>query len=288
MKILITGCTGLIGGHVYKYLLNRGFDVYGTRFNTITDAQKKLFKVDLTSKEESNSHLSQINPDIIIHAAAVLPNSYNSEESAIAASKNQLIDKYVIDYCQKNSTRLVYISSAHIYNREEALPSLTESSPIFPEGSYLQQKYESEKRIRVALKDYLIIRVSSPFGGALKKGVIKIFIDKALNNEDITLYGRGERIQDFISVKDIALIVEELVLKNVNGIYNVSSGEPVSMRQLALLVIEVTRSNSKLVFDESKVELSLNNNFSNKKLLSVIDGVLKYDIRDGIVDIIKK
>ena len=288
MRILVTGCTGLIGSSVYKCLLKKKADVYGLCYSRTTDSNENVFKVDLASEEESIIGISQISPDIIIHTAAVLPSSHNSEESSIVASKNHLIDKHIIDYCQKHSTRLVYTSSAYIYNREETLSSLTESSTIHPEGSYLQQKYESEKRIKTSLKDYLILRVSSPFGAELKKGVIKVFIDKALNNDHITLYGNGERVQDFISVQDVALIIEELVFKNVNGIYNLSSGEPISMKQLALWVIELTESKSKLIFDESKVDLYLNNNFSNKKLLSDIDGSLKYNVRDGIVDIILK
>lgn len=289
VKILITGCTGLIGGHVYKYLSNRSFDVYGTCFNSTTDTQKKLFKLDLTSKEESKSYLSQIKPDIIIHAAAVLPNSHNSEETPIAASKNFLIDKHVTDYCQQNNAYLVYLSSAYVYNRTDSSPfPLSESSPIFPEGEYLNQKFLSEKRIIRELKKHLILRLSSPFGMGMRKRVMKTFLNKAINNENITLFGAGEKVQDFIYVKNIGLIVEELILKEIFGVFNLVSGKSISMKDLAILIINLTKSNSELIFEQSEAEFFVNNNFSNKKLISVLDNGMKYDLHDGIVDMLLK
>ena len=60
------------------------------------------------------------------------------------------------------------------------------------------------------------------------------------------------------------------------------------MKDLAILIINLTKSNSELIFEQSEAEFFVNNNFSNKKLISVLDNGMKYDLHDGIVDMLLK
>ena len=122
----------------------------------------------------------------------------------------------------------------------------------------------------------------------MRKRVMKTFLNKAINNENITLFGAGEKVQDFIYVKNIGLIVEELILKEIFGVFNLVSGKSISMKDLAILIINLTKSNSELIFEQSEAEFFVNNNFSNKKLISVLDNGMKYDLHDGIVDMLLK
>ena len=77
----------------------------------------------------------------------------------------------------------------------------------------------------------------------MRRGVVLArFITAALSGQPIELWGDGSREQDFISVRDIAAAMALAVGSGLSGVYNVASGRPVTMRELARRVLEQTGS----------------------------------------------
>jgi UDP-glucuronate decarboxylase len=76
--------------------------------------------------------------------------------------------------------------------------------------------------------------------------VLTKFIKLALRNESILLHGSGNRMQDFTNTRDIAEMINELILNQNthHGIFNLSAGMPISMKELANRIIKLTGSNS--------------------------------------------
>lgn len=289
MKILVTGCQGLIGSSIYHHLSSSYEHVYGACRTNKAVADKHIVGFDLTSEEVATYNLNQINPDVVIHTAAVLPDVYTSERAIAAADKNRLIDQHVIDFCQKNDRTLVYFSGAYVYDRVASNSALTEEATINPEGPYLCQKAEAEGKIIASVPNHLIFRTSSPIGSKMRKeNVLMNFLEKAMKNEPITLYGEGERLQNFIYVKEIAQVVEKMVFQKQTGIFNLVSNASVSMKELALLLIDQVNSRSEIVLDVSKKETWVNNNFSNEKLVSALGKELSYTLERAITEIINE
>jgi len=84
------------------------------------------------------------------------------------------------------------------------------------------------------------------------KSVINIFIERALNNLDINVYGYGKREQNFIYIKDVIQAIEICLNKisKISGIYSIVSEENTSMLELAHIIKRICNSTSKIVVGE--------------------------------------
>ena len=288
-KILVTGCTGLIGKVIYDNFLALGFNVAGFCRSQETNKENGGFKVDLSDKSQSQKYLEEVAPNVIIHAAAIIPKTYNSDEAELSAEQNAEIDNNIISYCKATGTRLVFLSSVYMYNRMDSETPLTETAPIVPEGPYLNQKYKSEKHIEELLSNHLILRISSPIGPQVKDHLVfKIFLNNALSGADITIGGDGSRVQDFIYVQDIADSIATLLEKEATGTFNMVHGTSSTMKGLAELIVSSTSSNSKILLDgKADAGAKINNRFSNEKLLSVM-GKGGFNLDKSIQEIIAK
>ena len=78
-------------------------------------------------------------------------------------------------------------------------------------------------------------RISSPYGiHQTYRNVFKVFMEKALNGEDLVIHGSGNRTQDFVSANDVAEAIQQFLESDITrGIYNICSAAPVSMKELA-------------------------------------------------------
>ena len=72
-RVLITGASGFMGSHLSKFLLDKGYDVYGTYFTPTTDKNKvkgKLEECDMRDREKVKEIIERVKPDKIYHLAA--------------------------------------------------------------------------------------------------------------------------------------------------------------------------------------------------------------------------
>jgi dTDP-glucose 4,6-dehydratase len=287
MDILVTGINGLIGGAVFNSLEGQGFYVFGT-YNTKGKyaSYKNCFQMDLIEGANQLTSCFPVKFDLVIHCAAYLPLNKSISEAEKCRSLNKIIDSHIFSYCKENDSRLFYMSGAYIYKRSPKFKS--ETDDIFPIGGYLIQKSISESQIHEQIKDFVILRISSPFGTNISKNVVmNVFIKKALNNEDILLHGLGERTQDFIYIKEIEEVIEKLIESDLKGVYNLVSSLPISMKELAETIVDISKSKSVIKYLKAEEGQSFNN-FSNHKLYESLNIEPKYNLAQAIKEIIQE
>ena len=126
-----------------------------------------------------------------------------------------------------------------------------EDSPTGSTDAYIKEKLWAETKIKKLSIPYVILRISAPYGPRQRsQTVLKTFIERALRNEDLYYYGTGSRTQDFTHIKDVANAVSEIVdRQNLKGVFNIASGNSISMKNLATLVLNTipTASNVKVL-----------------------------------------
>jgi UDP-glucose 4-epimerase len=250
-NILVTGAGGLIGSNITRYLANKNYNVfalYQKKPEIVNPFNWKCLSADLANEKEYIK-FNEIEFDVLIHCAAVIPKNFDGENSQKAAQINKDIDKNVMKLCEEKSIRMIYMSSFSIYglNHQEWKK---ESSLVTPIGSYTEEKYNFERDLLNSdIPNPIILRISSPYGrGQKHQTVLKTFIEKALNNEDIIYHGSGTREQDFINADDIAFAVEKIVENpKVDGIFNIASGSSLSMKEVAEIIVKTVGSNSKII-----------------------------------------
>jgi UDP-glucose 4-epimerase len=271
--ILVTGASGLIG-----YEVCRLFDEAGVGYAFTTNSNRvglcgNHLELDLRANEKLRGIAKSFNNGVIIHCAAVIPTGFAENESLIF-EENQKIDRNIVELALETGSRIIYLSSTSVYGKlvhspmnESMASNLTDLSP------YSEGKLNSEALVNSAGRNNIILRINAPYGVRQRtRTVLKIFIENALKHADLSYHGSGQRSQDFTHCHDIANLIVNCVDSPASGVFNVSFGQPISMRELAELVkAAIPGSRSRVVssgisdlqeeyralFDTSKARLQL-------------------------------
>lgn len=279
-KILITGVSGLVGSEICKNFLKNGCTVTGV----VNDADSKIshskyneIKLDLTKDKLTASNLF----DGVIHCAAVIPGQIKSEQELF--NKNTAIDNSVMEFCKLNNLKLIYFSTAYMY--QSPVAKLTEEEELKSnlQGYYLAKK-RGEENLASSKINYAIFRISSPYGNLAKqKNVMKLFADKIKAKESVTLNGNGARAQNFIHTDDIYKACLLALNNNKSGLYNLTYNKNYTMLDLANLIKKIYSSNSEIRFDTMKTDAEINLNFDNSKLKRELNWEPEMDLESGLI-----
>lgn len=262
MNLLVTGGAGFIGSHVAAAALKGGHSVTivddlssGKVTNVPKDARFVKDNINSCNWEEILSDV-----DTIFHAAAFVsaPESFDYLEKCY--DTNVKASWRLIKSCVgRKIKKLVFCSSSAIYKEQEA-PSCEADLPG-PSTPYGLTKLDVEHLLAIAKQEYgfsyAALRYFNVFGprqdvNSDYSAVIPIFINRALRNADLTIYGTGEQRRDFIYVTDVAHAVLTFAQNDICGVFNVGTGRDYSVLETADIVVRKTASNSKIRFESAR------------------------------------
>ena len=242
-RVVVTGAAGLIGGEVLGALTGADFETIAVTWDgsaAVPLGAAKAVSLDLR-RQESAGFLLALEPDAIVHAAAVVPQAHTGTEASVAGGENRIIDDLVLEVVASTGCFLVYVSSTSVYGCVST--RCTESSPIHPRGPYSEEKRRSEERVLGLGFTGTVLRVSAPYGRRQRNlTVLHKFIGQALRGDDLVYYGTGGREQNFTAVEDVSSAIVAALQVGVGGLFNIAGGEPITMRELAALVIQTVGS----------------------------------------------
>lgn len=255
MRILVTGANGFIGKYVCALLAKNAHYVIGVVRSEEQEPRMFFLDHDLVIPDLSESGslegAAAMQPEMVVHLAAMVPKSFEEPEALSAAEKNMQIDQTVFSFCQRNKVGLIYASSTSVYGLGDGRV-MKESDKTNPIGPYAAQKARSEEMGTALLPpqglQYTALRICAPYGPGQKTAtVLNIFVDRASGGLPLLYHGTGSRQQDFTYVEDIAAAVLFAAERKKSGIYNIAGGRPVSMRQLAEMVVHCIPNCSSIV-----------------------------------------
>jgi UDP-glucose 4-epimerase len=267
MRLIVTGAAGLIGSHLCDLLVEDGFNVIGIddlSFGNINNVSKKVdfHKIDL-AKENSLSSFNNI--DFICHLASYKKSFVAETSSYDVMDVNFGMTKEVLRYCKKNNTKLLFTSTSDVYGNSENFDENEQiilGPPNIQRYSYALSKFHSEQMILNEVCDKRIYAVIARiFGCASPRssktwsgGHLPMFIDRALKNQDIMIHGDGRQTRSMSHAIDIANGLKSMILKfnEINGeIINIGTDEQISIIDTAKIILELTNSKSKIIFQDS-------------------------------------
>lgn len=317
-KVLLVGGCGFIGHNLALKLLKNNFDV------NIVDSLgiNNLFSIDKEDVKNKNLYSSilknridlinnnnikfniqdardyhaisriydEINPDIIIHLAAVSHANKSNKDPHSTFDHSLRTLENTLDFAKNKKIHVIYISSSMVYgdfNNKE----VNENTSCNPIGIYGNLKYAGELIVKsynqVFDLPYTIIRPSALYGErCVSRRVGQIFIENAIQKMDITINGDGNEKLDFTYIEDLT---EGILLccqkkEAVNEIFNITYGNSRKINEL-VDVLKQEFTNVKILYSKKEKfmpERGTLNNDKAKKLLGffpsfpIEDGYLKY------------
>lgn len=259
-KVVVIGGAGFIGSQVVRELLNepvREVVVYdnltrGTKANlseSLNDRRVTLFEGDITQTDVLDAALR--GADYVFHLAALwLLHCYEYPRAAFQVNVEGTFN--VLEACVRNKVkRLVYSSSASVYGNALQVP-MEEDHPYNNRTFYGATKIAGEHMCRAFNEryglDYVGLRYMNVYGpGQDYKGaytsVIMKMLDRLDQGKSPVVYGDGSQTYDFIYVGDCGRAnVQALKSSATDKFYNVGCGEGTTIKQVAELLLEITKS----------------------------------------------
>ncbi|WP_088159831.1 NAD-dependent epimerase/dehydratase family protein [Sphingobacterium sp. G1-14] len=267
-KILVIGGDGFIGKNVVHYFSNNDLElppkivVLSRKLNEkeTETTQVEFCYGDFSDISILTNLFSKYQFDAVFHFANTTVPSAAQDTNVQDIYENVVPSIQLMDVMrQYHCNMLLYLSSGGaVYGNSTEI--LNEEHVCHPISSYGIAKLTVENYIQLYHRlfglDYLILRLSNPFGKyhtSSKQGIVNIAIRNALRGIPINVWGTGNQTKDYIFVDDIAKVISELFYKGVkNEIFNIGAGHSISLNEI-LKTIGNLIPNVEICYQESKV-----------------------------------
>lgn len=243
--ILVTGADGIVGRAVCAQFAMLGLDyrpLVRRVKEGITLPQAEI--VDLAKIEEVNySKFSNVSS--IVHLAAAVPHSCYYPDTIDTANLTRRIDSSIFALKSKLEIPIIYMSTCGLYDRKlDRVKFEDDVEAINPESPYFLAKLEGED-LFLQGDNATVLRLSAPVGPGMKSSVVlSKFITSARKNIPIGLWGSGLREQNFIDVVDVVRLIVKVIANPMTTVLNVAADQPITMADLARVVVKVVGSGS--------------------------------------------
>ncbi len=270
MRVLITGGAGFIGSHLAEAYLEQGNEVYiiddlstGSQDNIKAIQENKAFSnrlfVTIDTILNQNVMMELVGTcDLVFHLAAAVGVRYILENPLASININVHGTEKVLELCAKFKKKVLITSSSEVYGKHLHAPLVETDNIIYGPSSKFRWSYAASKLMdeftalayfRTKGLPAIVTRLFNTVGprqtGAYGM-VIPRFVDQALKNEPLTVYGDGRQTRTFTYVKDVVQALMGLMSheKTAGEVFNIGGTEEITMFDLAKKIIDATGSTS--------------------------------------------
>jgi len=236
-KILITGASGFVGGHLVKqaqkkYEAHAIYNKNQTQLNNI-----HAHKFDLCQVSQVDQLLSDIFPDIIIHTAAIANPDRCEADPDSAIMVNIKATEQLATWSQKNGARLIYTSTDMVFDGESG--NYKESDPPNPISLYSKTKATAEEFVKANNSNYVIARVALVYGFGITRqaSFFEKMVEKLNTGEKITLF--YDQYRSPILVDNLAEALLELAENKFVGTIHLGGSERINRWEFGLKTCQI-------------------------------------------------
>ena len=273
-KIVILGSNGFISRNLIKNLSKKKIKYIG--LNRTNCDLESVSSIKILKKHINKN-------DIVVFVAANAP----VKNSEMLYSNIRICENVCKAIGSIKLTKLIYVSSDAVY--KDSAKKINEKSICQSENLHGVMHYTREQMLINTIKSPIsIVRPTLVYGSDDPHNGYgpNSFFRKAIKNEDITLFGKGEELRDHINIDEVTNLLTHIIKSKKIGVYNLVTGKVYSFYNIAKKIIKLTGSKSKIIttkrigkmphngyraFNRSK----LNKEFPKLKKISLDGGIKK-------------
>jgi UDP-glucose 4-epimerase len=268
MRVLITGGAGFIGSHLADHYVNAGHQVtlldnFSTGAHTnIAHLEGSVTTVDGDIRNSELVNQLTQETDLVLHMAAALGVTTILESPLESMSTNITGSEVVLNAAAQHNKRIIIASTSEIYGKNPKQPLHETDDRVVGAPQKIRWTYSDAKAIEEAMafalhqEKKLAVTTVRLFNtvGPRQTGrygmVVPRFVQAALKNEPLTIYGDGTQSRVFCHVDDAVAAIATMATTDatIGDVYNVGGTGEVTIKQLAEHVLAVTGSKSSITY----------------------------------------
>ncbi len=258
MRVLITGCNGLLGQKLVK-IFSSDHKTSGIDLKTdplVDILQFSYQSISITEKSKLRGLFVSFKPEVVVNAGAYTDVDGCEKNKEKAWDVNVEGVKNLSLLCKENKVKLVQLSTDYIFDGK-AGPYSEEDMPN-PQGYYGFTKLESEKVISGSNIDFLVVRTNVLYGKSLGQthNFVLWLIQRLKNKEEVKIV--TDQYSNPTLADNLAQAIKEAVEKNISGVLNIAGGDKIISRyEFALKIAEKFELDHSLIKKVLTAELDL-------------------------------
>jgi dTDP-glucose 4,6-dehydratase len=311
MKILVTGAAGFIGGNFCHYMVDKypnyitvGLDAltYAGNLQTLEPIMNsknfRFVKGDITDRTFINDLFKLELFDIVVNFAAESHVDRSIENPEIFLKTNILGTQVLMDASLKSHVKRYHqVSTDEVYgdlplNRPDLF--FSEDNPIHTSSPYSASKASADLLVQAYYRTYnlpiTISRCSNNYGPYhFPEKLIPLMIKRALANESLPVYGKGENVRDWLHVYDHCVAIDLIVHKGKIGeVYNIGGhNERTNLEVVKLILLELNKPETLIKYVTDRKGHDLRYAIDPTKIQNELKWKAKYDFDKGLKQTIK-
>lgn len=312
MKVLITGGTGFIGSHLCEQFESLDAEVIcldnlsTSSVKNIENLRKTKFVLgDIKDSVLINDLVSSV--DLVIHLAAAVGVKTILNNPVESIQTNFVGSETVLHACNKFNKRVIIASTSEIYGKNLKQPLSETDDRVMGAPQKLRWSYADAKALEESVAHSLFLRdglrvttvrffnIVGPRQSSAYGMVLPNFIENAISNKPIRVFGSGNQTRVFCHVKDVIEAMVKLINREdtIGEVFNIGGSQEISMMDLAVKVKLILSSRSNIILEpyenyyEAGFEDMIKRTPDLRKLKSFITWQPKFDLDSIIRDIAK-
>jgi len=264
VRILVTGGAGFIGSWIIDFLLKEGHQVI-CMDNLITGSVSNISHNLGNEKFKFIKHnvcdyiYLEGDVDYVLHFASPASPIDYLRLPIQTLKVGSLGTHKALGFAKEKKAKFLLASTSEVYGDPKVSPQKEDYwgnvNPVGPRGVYDESKRFAEA-LTIAYHHYhkmdnKIARIFNTYGPRMRADdgrAIPTFVNQALNNKEITVFGKGLQTRSFCFISDLVSGIYKLMLSSLNEPVNLGNPEELTVLDLARTIIRITRSKSPIIF----------------------------------------
>lgn len=308
MKILITGGAGFIGSNFIRFILNKYPDYEIVNLDKLTYAgnleslqgieghsKYNFIQGDIVDGQLVESIVKQHKISIIINFAAESHVDRSIDHPNLFIRTNVLGTQVLLDVASRNNVqKFIQISTDEVYGSLGDQGYFTEETALAPNSPYSASKAAADLLVKSYYETYQmnvnITRCSNNYGPyQYPEKLIPLTIKNAIENKDITVYGSGLNVRDWLHVQDHCSAIDLVLHKGLPGeVYNIGGhNEQKNIELVKAILCQLGKTEKLIKYVEDRKGHDWRYAIDPRKITTQLGWVPVNTFNNGLTDTIK-